>query len=100
MNLGSKPESNFTGEVTGEVARLLREVDGEMRRVELQGCLGIRHEDHFRKAYLLPALESGLLEMTRPERPRGSKQRYRLTPAGRAWQQKDSQGDGGTNDAR
>ena len=84
------------GEVTGEVARLLRAVDGEMKRVEIQERLGIRHEDHFREAYLVPALASGLLEMTRPDRPRSSKQRYRLTAKGHAWRSRS----GGTKDGR
>ncbi len=55
-----------TGEVTGEVMRLLNVCDREKSRKELQGLLGLQHEDHFRKAYLLPALAAGLLEMTRP----------------------------------
>jgi ATP-dependent DNA helicase RecG len=49
-----------------------------MTRQQLQEALGLRHEDHFGKAYLQPALEAGL-----PDKPRSSKQRYRLTPKGR-----------------
>ena len=37
---------------------------------------------HFRRAWLVPALEAGLIEMTIPDRPRSSQQRYRLTTAG------------------
>ena len=70
------------GEVTGEV-RLLLALSGEMTRQRLQEALGLKHEDHFRTAYLLPALHDGLIEMTIPDRPRSSRQRYRLTPAGR-----------------
>ena len=70
-----------TGEVTGEV-RLLRVMSGEMTRQRLQEALGLKHEDHFREAYLTPALRSGLIEMTIPDKPRSSKQRYRLTAAG------------------
>ncbi len=75
-----------TGEVTGEVApevRLLPAMSGEMTRQQLQEALGLKHEDHFRAAYLLPALRAGLIEMTIPDKPRSSRQRYRLTPAGR-----------------
>ena len=71
-----------TGEVTGEV-RLLRAMAGEMTRQQIQESLGLRHEDHFRKAYLLPALQAGLIEMTVPDKPRSRNQRYRLTPEGR-----------------
>ena len=82
-----------TGEVTGEVApevtgqappevRLLRVLSGEMTRLDIQEALGLKHEDHFRKSYLLPALQASLIEMTIPDKPRSSKQRYRLTPTG------------------
>ncbi len=71
-----------TGEVTGEEIRLLRAMSGEMTRQRIQEALGLKHEDHFRHAYLLPALRAGLIEMTIPDKPRSSKQRYRLTPGG------------------
>ena len=72
-----------TGEVAGEVIRLTQATRGEMKRTDLQRVLNLRHEDHFRKAYLKPALEYGVIEMTIPDRPRSSKQRYRLTDKGR-----------------
>ena len=56
-----------------------------MPRRELQEALGLKHEDHFRNAYLVPALDAGLVEMTIPDKPRSSKQRYRLTDEGRRW---------------
>ena len=61
-----------SGEVTGEVLRLLRVINGEMKRRELQDVLALKHEDYFREAYLLPALESGYIEMTIPDKPRSS----------------------------
>lgn len=70
-------------QVTGEVRRLLRTLDGEMQRRELQVALGLKHEDHFREAYLVPALDAGLVAMTIPDKPKSSKQRYRLTEKGR-----------------
>ena len=81
---GVAPEvtPEVTGEVTGEEIRLLRAMSGEMTRQRIQEALGLKHEDHFRHAYLLPALRAGLIEMTVPDKPRSSKQRYRLTPAG------------------
>ena len=72
-----------TGEVTGEVERLLGVHDGEMSRQSLQKALGLKHEDHFRAAYLVPALEAALIEMTLPDTPRSGNQRYRLTALGR-----------------
>jgi ATP-dependent DNA helicase RecG len=37
----------------------------------------------FREQVLRPLLEAGLVEMTVPDKPRSSKQQYRLTDAGR-----------------
>ena len=77
-----------TGEVTDEAAavvRLLQASAGGVTRQHLQEALGLKHEDHFRLAYLLPALRAGLVAMTIPDKPRSSRQRYRLTPAGRRY---------------
>jgi hypothetical protein len=51
-----------TGEVTGEVERLVLAVKGPMSRVQIQLALGLRHEDHFRAKYLIPALQNGFVE--------------------------------------
>ena len=83
--LGAFDARKPTGEVTGEVTpvvRLVRVLTGEMTRQELQSALGLKHEDSFRKAYLQPALQAGLIEMTIPDKPRSSRQRYRLTREG------------------
>lgn len=60
------------GEVTGEVRRLLPLCREPTSRKELMGKLGLRHEDHFRKAYLVPALEAGLIEWSAVDRPRSA----------------------------
>lgn len=70
-------------EVTPEV-RLMRVLRREMTRKELQQALGLRDDEHFRTAYLLPALEAGLIEMTLPDKPTSRLQSYRLTDKGRA----------------
>ena len=72
-----------TTQVTGQVRRLLAVCNGELSRAELQEKLGLRHRDNFIKVYLQPSLNAGLLEMTIPDKPRSSKQRYRLTEKGR-----------------
>ena len=74
-----------TGEVTGEVTRLLAVLQGEMKRSDIQAALGLKHEDHFRESYLRPALKVGAIEMTIPDKPRSSRQKYRLTAAGQKW---------------
>ena len=45
----------------------------------------------FRNQVLSPLLWEGLLEMTIPDKPRSSKQRYRLTKAGRAYLTKNEE---------
>ena len=70
---------------TAEVARLLQVMQGAQRRKELQSLLGLVHDEHFRQAYLQPALRGGFIEMTLPDKPRSSQQRYELTERGRQW---------------
>jgi len=57
-------------------------MSGEMSRQQIQDAIGLKHRDHFNEAFLLPVLWAGLIEMTIPDKPQSSKQRYRLTPAG------------------
>ena len=76
----STPEATL--EVTPEV-RLISVLTGEMTRQQLKEGLGLKDDEHFRKAYLLPALDARLIEMTIPDKPRSSKQKYRLTDKGR-----------------
>ena len=76
-----------TPQVTGEVApqvRLLQAIAGEMTARQLREVLNLADREHFRSAYLLPALDAGWVEMTIPEKPRSRLQRYRLTDAGLA----------------
>lgn len=66
------------------VDRLLALLDGEMTREEIQGALGLRDLKHVREAYLQPALEAGLIEMTIPGKPTSRLQKYRRTAKGAA----------------
>ena len=45
--------------------------------------LGLKHRKTFRVNYLQPLLEAGWLEMTIPDKPTSSKQKYRVTSKGR-----------------
>lgn len=74
-----------TPQVTPQVGMLLGRMDGEMTRQAMQDAVGLADRENFRKTYLLPALELGMIEMTQPETPRSSRQRYRLTVRGRRW---------------
>lgn len=48
----------------------------EMSTSELMGALGLTHRTNFRRNYLRPALEGGLIEMTLPGIPSSRRQRY------------------------
>ena len=88
------PAPEVTQEVTQEVTtevRLVSVLAGEMTRQQLQQALGLKDDDHFRTAYLQKALEAGLIEMTVPDKPRSSRQKYRVV-AGK----KDKNGTKGT----
>lgn len=64
-------------QVTEQVQRLL-DVLGEesLSTKELMERLGLKHRPTFRDNYLLPAMKIGLIEMTIPDKPNSSKQRY------------------------
>ncbi|MFC1641062.1 Fic family protein [Myxococcota bacterium] len=64
--------------------RLLAAMTGEMKRQEIQAVHGLKHEEHFREAYLVPALSAGLIAMTIAAKSRSRLQKYRLTDKGRA----------------
>jgi ATP-dependent DNA helicase RecG len=86
--------ASTTGQVAAHVPHMFRTSPGQVAllraatqpraREELQAVAGIRHRQHFLMEYLKPLLDAGLLERTLPDKPRSSKQRYRLTEAGRA----------------
>jgi len=72
----------FAPEATPEAKRLLSVLEGEMSRKELQRKLDLKDPDHFRVAYINPALQDNLIEPTIPESPKSPKQKYRLTEKG------------------
>jgi len=57
-------------------------MNGEVKRVETQEALQLKHQESFRDNYLTPAIVNGLVEMTIPNKPNSSKQRYLLTIKG------------------
>jgi ATP-dependent DNA helicase RecG len=92
------PLAPVAGEVTGQVARqvtgqvtrqvpvevmkLLETMVGEMTRTQMQDSLKLKGRANFEDRYLKPALSMGLVEMTIPDKPKSSKQRYRMSLAG------------------
>lgn len=71
-------------QVTEQVLSLLTVADESSRSgAELMTLVGIKHRPTFLYNYLQPALDMGLIEMTIPDKPNSSKQRYLLTEAGK-----------------
>ena len=81
---GMSPAS--TPQVTLQVRNLILCLDGERTRSEILQSLGLKDRTNLAKEYVQPALAEGLIEMTIPDRPRSSKQKYRLTDKGRELQ--------------
>ena len=78
------PTAEIGAQVTAQVAAMLQAAAHlPVSRETLHEATGIKHREHLRKAYLEPALNAGLLEMTIPDTTRSSKQTYRVTNAGR-----------------
>ena len=75
MILPNTPQ--VTPQVTSPISKLLEVLNGEMSRQELQLQLKLKDKKHFKKLYLIPALELKLIEMTIPEKPNSSLQKYR-----------------------
>lgn len=65
-------------QVSVQVGRLLAVLGGEtLSARELLERLELKHRQSFSHNYLRPALELGLIEMTVPDKPNSSKQKYR-----------------------
>ena len=73
---------------TLQVKNLIRSLDGERTRSEILQSLGLKDRTNLAKEYVQPALAEGLIEMTIPDKPRSSKQKYRLTDKGRELQER------------
>jgi Fic family protein len=72
-----KQTEQVSVQVTEQVKKLM-EVIGDMplSTTELMNLVGIKHRPTFRKNYLLPAISHGYIEMTIPDKPKSSKQKY------------------------
>ncbi|MDA0766391.1 MAG: Fic family protein [Verrucomicrobia bacterium] len=78
-----------TDQVSDQVSDQVKALLHTLRRdtlsaLECMKRLKLAHRPTFRKNYLSPALSSGLIEYTIPEKPQSRLQRYRLTSQGHA----------------
>lgn len=71
-----------TMDVANEIVKLCAVLIGPMGRKEIQEKLKLNNAEHVRLAYITPALDSGHIEMTVPDKPKSKNQKYRLTKKG------------------
>ena len=60
----------------GKIVKMLRR--GPRSASELMSELSLSHRPSFRQNYLRPALDAGIIEMTRPDKPQAKNQKYKL----------------------
>ena len=71
-----------TEQVTEQVKSLIAIMDKAYSRADLMQKLNLTHREYFRAEYIQKALEQGIIELTIPDKPKSSKQKYRLTQKG------------------
>lgn len=78
--LDKSPKTDQVGDqVSDQVKSLLKVLgSGPLSAMDGMKALGLSHRPTFRKNYLHPALEAGLIERTIPEKPNSRLQKYRL----------------------
>lgn len=69
-------------QVAPQVHKLIKIMNKELSRIEIQSKLKLSDRKNLNENYLLPALQQGLISMTIPDKPNSSKQKYRLTEKG------------------
>jgi len=69
--------------LSGDQVEILRNCMEDKAITELMTIVGRTNRTKFRDQVLKPLINDGLLEMTIPDKPRSSKQKYRLTAKGR-----------------
>lgn len=74
-----------TIQVTPKLQKILEACIEEKKREELQDVIGLKNRGHFKREYLNPAVEAGLIAMTIPDKPNSSKQKYRITEKGKTF---------------
>jgi predicted HTH transcriptional regulator len=80
--LSMQVSTQVTMQVNTQVEELIKIFTGEHTRQDLQDKMKLANRENFRKNYLQSALDEELIELTIPEKPNSSKQKYRLTEKG------------------
>jgi ATP-dependent DNA helicase RecG len=81
-----------TPQVAPQVIAVLKACKNASSRTEIQDALGLADREHFRKRYLLPALDAGLIERAIQEKPKSKNQKYLLTKKGETFLKQTEEG--------
>jgi ATP-dependent DNA helicase RecG len=79
----STPEDGTTLALSRHQVEILRKCQQNKALLDLIAITGRSDRTKFRHQVLNPLIDMGLVEMTIPDKPRSSKQKYRLTTKGR-----------------
>jgi ATP-dependent DNA helicase RecG len=77
------PQAGTKSGPSRDQVRIMEHLVSEQRITELMDVLERKNRTKFRDQVLAPLLNAGFVEMTIPDKPRSSKQKYRLTENGR-----------------
>jgi len=78
----SKDQVRTKSGLSADQVKLLNSASKEQGIAELMAVIGRANRTKFRDQFLNPLLDVGYLEMTVPDKPRSSKQKYRLSEKG------------------
>ena len=81
----ARDEAGTKSALSRHQVEMLKTCSNERRLVTLMAIADRSDRTKFRNQVLKPLMDAGLIEMTIPDKPRSSKQKYRLTPKGQAW---------------
>ena len=62
--------------------KIIELCDVPRRLSEILSALGVTNRGYFKEHHLDPLIQSGIVAMTNPEKPRASNQQYVITEAG------------------
>ena len=81
--MGLSPSGRNQVDLNDEQRMVLQKCIQESGITDLMAVVHRTNRSTFREAVINPLLDKGLLEMTIPDKPNSSKQKYRITPKGK-----------------
>ncbi len=72
-----KDTRNHYNHINSQISTLMKVIESyPLSLTELMTKAGLKSRDNFRKNYIVPALEAGLIRMTEPDNPNSKNQKY------------------------